>query len=57
VRNATTAFRQISALKAVKARRPEMIVAECGCMMQQDDVCECIYENKYPYVDIVFGTL
>jgi len=42
------------ALKHVKARRPEMILALCGCMMQQAAVAEKI-KKSYPYIDLVFG--
>ncbi len=48
-------FGNLGNMKAVKARRPEMIIAVCGCMMQQDDVVN-VLKIKYPYVDIVFGT-
>ncbi len=48
-------FGNLGNLKAVKAQRPDMILAVCGCMMQQDDVLNVI-KNKYPYVDIIFGT-
>ena len=42
-------------LKPVKKKRPDMIIAICGCMMQEKDEVEKISE-KYPYVDIMFGT-
>ena len=34
---------------------PNLIIAICGCMAQEESVCEII-KSKYPYVDLVFGT-
>ncbi len=34
---------------------PNLIIAICGCMAQEESVCSTIKE-KYPYVDLVFGT-
>ena len=34
---------------------PNLIIAICGCMAQEESVCSAIKE-KYPYVDLVFGT-
>lgn len=48
-------YGHIGALKKVKMRKPEMIVAVCGCMSQQDGVAAKIRES-YPFVDIVLGT-
>lgn len=48
-------FGNIGALKNVKAARPGMVVALCGCMMQQPRVAEKI-RKSYPFVDLVFGT-
>lgn len=45
----------VGALKNVKAVRPGMVVALCGCMMQQPSVAEKI-RKSYPFVDLVFGT-
>lgn len=42
-------------LKALKKKNPDMIIAVCGCMMQQEGVADEILK-KYPHVDIVFGT-
>lgn len=49
------AYGHIGELKKIKKQRPDMIVAVCGCMSQQDGVAECI-RKSYPYVDIVLGT-
>ena len=48
-------FGQLGWIKHVKTRRPETIVAVCGCMMQQEHIVEQIRE-KHAWVDLVFGT-
>ncbi len=48
-------FGNVGALKNVKRARPDMMIALCGCMMQQQSVVDKI-RNSFPYVDIVFGT-
>ena len=48
-------YGRLGALKALKKRRPGMIIALCGCMMQQKDVVAHILE-KYRHVDLIFGT-
>lgn len=45
----------IGALKPLKKANPDLVIAVCGCMMQQKDVAEGIL-RKYRHVDIVFGT-
>ncbi len=42
-------------LKNYKSKKPDMIIALCGCMMQQPTVIQTI-KKKYSHVDIVFGT-
>ena len=42
-------------LKELKKKRPEMMVAVCGCMMQQQGMGEQIL-RQYPFVDLAFGT-
>ncbi|HEY8344545.1 MAG TPA: tRNA (N6-isopentenyl adenosine(37)-C2)-methylthiotransferase MiaB [Bacillota bacterium] len=42
-------------LKAIKDQRPETIIGVCGCMAQQTVQQERIRE-KFPYIDLVFGT-
>lgn len=42
-------------LKELKKKRPEMMVAVCGCMMQQQGMGEKIM-RQYPFVDVAFGT-
>lgn len=48
-------FGNVGALKPVKNERRDMIIALCGCMMQQKHVWERI-KRSYPYVNLVFGT-
>ena len=48
-------FGNVGALKHIKRRRPEVIIAVCGCMVQQPHVAEKLYES-YPFVSLVFGT-
>jgi tRNA-2-methylthio-N6-dimethylallyladenosine synthase len=48
-------YGNLGLLKALKKKRPELIIAVCGCMMQQKGVSDVI-KKKYPFVDIVFGT-
>ncbi len=48
-------YGHLGALKALKSRKPEMIIAVCGCMMQQKDVVEHILK-KFRHVDLIFGT-
>lgn len=42
-------------LKYYKKAKPEIMVALCGCMMQQETVIQTI-KQKHRHVDIVFGT-
>ena len=39
----------------LKKSRPGMLVALCGCMMQESTAVEKI-KASYPFVDIIFGT-
>ncbi len=48
-------FGNVGALKPIKEKRRDMIIALCGCMMQQEHVADKI-KKSYPYVNIVFGT-
>lgn len=48
-------FGNIGALKPLSLRKKGMIVAVCGCMMQQQDVAEKLMKT-FPFVKIVFGT-
>ncbi len=42
-------------IKHIKESKPDLILAVCGCMMQQPHIVEEI-KKQYKYVDLVFGT-
>lgn len=48
-------FGNLGALKNIKRKRPDVIIAVCGCMMQQEHIAARI-KSKYKHVDLVFGT-
>lgn len=48
-------FGNLGALKPIKKKNPNMIIALCGCMMQQKHVSDRIYKS-FPYVNLLFGT-
>lgn len=48
-------FGNVGALKNIKRRNPSLIVALCGCMMEQEHVAERI-RKSFPFVNLVFGT-
>ncbi|MBQ9757470.1 MAG: tRNA (N6-isopentenyl adenosine(37)-C2)-methylthiotransferase MiaB [Clostridia bacterium] len=48
-------FGNLGALKHLKAKKPELIIGVCGCMVQQEHIAEQI-KKKYKHVDMVFGT-
>ncbi len=48
-------YGNIGALKKLKEAKPDLIIAICGCMMQQKGMADNIIK-KYPFVDIIFGT-
>ena len=48
-------FGNVGALKKLKKQRPDVVIGICGCMMQQKGMADKILE-KYPFVDIIFGT-
>jgi len=48
-------FGNLGHLKKAKRKNPDMIIAVCGCMMQQTHIVDEI-KQKYAHVDIVFGT-
>lgn len=50
------AFGNIGALKKLKKQKPELIVAVGGCMTQEKGKTE-ILKQKFPFIDIMFGTL
>ncbi len=48
-------YGNIGALKKYKKQKPNMVIAICGCMVQQQHVADKL-KKSYPYVDIVMGT-
>lgn len=48
-------FGNLGALKHEKKINPNMIIAVCGCMVQQEHIVRRI-RKSYPHVDLVFGT-
>ncbi len=48
-------FGTLGQLKKRKESDKEFIVGVCGCMMQQEHIVNTLKE-KYPWVDLVFGT-
>ncbi len=48
-------YGHLGALKAMKERNKDMVIAVCGCMMQQKTVVEHLMK-KYRHVDLIFGT-
>ncbi|MBO5888835.1 MAG: tRNA (N6-isopentenyl adenosine(37)-C2)-methylthiotransferase MiaB, partial [Clostridia bacterium] len=49
------AIGNIGALKPLKKKRKDLIIAVCGCMMQQNGKGAMI-KDRFPFVDIIFGT-
>ena len=49
------AFGNIGALKGLKKKNPNLIVAVCGCMTQQESRAEEL-KKTFPFVNIIFGT-
>lgn len=48
-------YGNIGMLKEQKQKKPNLLLAVCGCMMQQKGVSDTI-AKKFPFVDLVFGT-
>ncbi len=48
-------YGRLGYLKTFKKNRPNMKIALCGCMMQEDVVIEKL-KKSYPEVDLIFGT-
>ena len=48
-------FGNVGALKNIKRRHPQILIALCGCMMEQEHVANRIYKS-FPFVGLVFGT-
>ena len=48
-------YGNLGMLKKLKIKNPNLIIAICGCMMQQKDMAKNIIK-RFPFVDIIFGT-
>lgn len=48
-------FGELGRIKGLKQQNPDLLLAICGCMPQEENVVSRILE-KYPHVDIIFGT-
>ena len=48
-------FGNIGTLKKYKEQNPSMLIAVCGCMVQQEHI-KARLKRSFKYVDIVFGT-
>ena len=45
----------VGALKQLKAKREDLIIGVCGCMMQQEHMVKKL-KSKYQHVSVIFGT-
>ena len=50
------AFGNIGALKKLKKQKPELLIVVGGCMTQEKGKTE-VLKKKFPFIDIMFGTL
>ncbi len=48
-------YGRLGRLNSYKKKNPDMLIALCGCMMQESEVVDKI-KKSYPFVDIIFGT-
>ena len=48
-------FGNVGALKNIKRKHPSVLIALCGCMMEQEHIVQRI-KKSYPFVNLVFGT-
>lgn len=48
-------FGNVGMLKSYKRENPDVVIACCGCMMQQQHIADKI-KKSFPFVDLVFGT-
>ena len=51
----TRIYGRLGRLNSYKKKNPHMIIAICGCMMQEDHVVEKL-KKSYSFVDLIFGT-
>lgn len=47
-------FGHLGEMKKLKERNKDLVIAVCGCMMQQEGMADKV-KKSYPYADIVFG--
>lgn len=48
-------FGNVGALKGLKKKKPDLVIALAGCMTEQEQAAEKL-KKSYPYVDLVMGT-
>ena len=48
-------YGRLGALGSIKKKNPHMMIALCGCMMQEPEVVEKL-KKSYGFVDLIFGT-
>lgn len=48
-------YGRLGALGSIKKKNPHMLIALCGCMMQEPEVVEKL-KKSYRFVDLIFGT-
>ena len=48
-------YGRLGYLNGLKKKNPDMLIALCGCMMQEESVVEKI-KRSYSFVDLIFGT-
>ena len=48
-------FGNLGEVKHLKKANPNLVIAICGCMMQQEGMADKVLK-KFPFVDIIFGT-
>lgn len=48
-------YGRLGHLKSLKKNNKDMVIALCGCMMQEEEVVELI-SKKYKHVNLIFGT-
>lgn len=51
----TRVYGRLGSLRPIKKKNPHMIIALCGCMMQEPHVVERI-KKSYLHVNLIFGT-
>ncbi len=48
-------FGNVGELKKLKSENPDLVIALCGCMVQQGEIVDKI-KKSYPFVSLIFGT-